>query len=194
MSLLFSPQRARSPDTERTEQTRCLAPCPLCRSSVRSVTHALDGSSMISIRIVHVCDDFDGHKKARKTPVRPTRIDRAPIGALRATIALRSLCLFAANGLVAWNWLRLRRGAKYPGYPGPPWTGSQDWAQDRPGRIQSMERLGQCSLESIEFIGHGRLNVSKGRPGSRAAARTIGLGRAGWEHAPGIRTSPLSQC
>jgi hypothetical protein len=55
---------------------------------------------MISIRIVHVCDDFDGHKKARKTPVRPTRIDRAPIGALRATIALRSLCLFVANGLV----------------------------------------------------------------------------------------------
>jgi hypothetical protein len=73
---------------------------------------------LISIYIVHVCDDIDGHKKARKTPVRPTRLDRAPIGALRATIALRSLCLFVANGLV-FGGLGFgcgSRGAKYPGH------------------------------------------------------------------------------
>ncbi len=41
----FLPQRALSPDPESTGQTRCLTPCPPVRSSVRSVSHALEGSS-----------------------------------------------------------------------------------------------------------------------------------------------------
>ena len=70
---------------------------------------------LILIYIVHVCDDFDGHKKARKAPVRPTEIDRA-IGALRATIALRFLCLFVANGLV-FGGLGLVAAAAVGSYP-----------------------------------------------------------------------------
>jgi hypothetical protein len=46
MSLTFLSQRAQSPDTETTERTSRLAPCPLCQRSVCSVAHALVGLSM----------------------------------------------------------------------------------------------------------------------------------------------------